>query len=329
VEYGQAGYEPHPASEIFSNKYGDCKDQAILLITMLKEAGINAWPVLIATEGNYELYPDFPAVLFNHCIAVCELDGKFVFLDPTAETCSFGDLPAGDQERKVLVFKEEAAKVLQIPLYSPEHNRLEYQMKIKINDDETILVSRRVFTAGQYDQAQRYWLRYTPPQIIEENIKEKIREVSTEAELLNFKIENRDDLNSPINLSLDFKGSEYLTRAGDIRIFPQLGAFDTSLVAKEKREYPLDLGLPQIQMTEIEFEIPATFKVRYLPKDLNYSNAWIDFSQCYELSGRRLYFKESRTFKKRIVSQFEYGEFKKLLEELGKDMKQRTVLEEK
>jgi transglutaminase-like putative cysteine protease len=27
VEYGQAGYEPHDAKEIFKNKYGDCKDQ--------------------------------------------------------------------------------------------------------------------------------------------------------------------------------------------------------------------------------------------------------------------------------------------------------------
>ncbi|MDP3143449.1 MAG: DUF3857 domain-containing protein, partial [Candidatus Omnitrophota bacterium] len=34
IEYGQAGYEPHRATEIFVNKYGDCKDQAILLISL-------------------------------------------------------------------------------------------------------------------------------------------------------------------------------------------------------------------------------------------------------------------------------------------------------
>src|SRR3989338_6448428 len=50
IAYGQAGYEPHRASEIFSNKYGDCKDQVILLISMLKEAGIKAYPVLIGTR---------------------------------------------------------------------------------------------------------------------------------------------------------------------------------------------------------------------------------------------------------------------------------------
>ena len=30
VEYGDAGFEPHKAAEIFANKYGDCKDKAIL-----------------------------------------------------------------------------------------------------------------------------------------------------------------------------------------------------------------------------------------------------------------------------------------------------------
>jgi len=40
VEYGQAGYEPHNAADIFQNKYGDCKDQAVLLVTMLREAWV-------------------------------------------------------------------------------------------------------------------------------------------------------------------------------------------------------------------------------------------------------------------------------------------------
>ena len=52
IEYGQAGYQPHYAGEIFKNKYGDCKDKAILFITMLKSAGFSAYPVLIGTRGN-------------------------------------------------------------------------------------------------------------------------------------------------------------------------------------------------------------------------------------------------------------------------------------
>ncbi|HLD28855.1 MAG TPA: DUF3857 domain-containing protein, partial [bacterium] len=104
VEYGEAGFEPHAASEIFMNKYGDCKDQAVLLLAMLREAGIKCYPVLIGTRGVFEMDPDFPTLVFNHAIACCEIDGEIIFMDPTSETVSFGDLPGGDQNRRVLVF---------------------------------------------------------------------------------------------------------------------------------------------------------------------------------------------------------------------------------
>ncbi|MDD5292620.1 MAG: DUF3857 domain-containing protein, partial [Candidatus Omnitrophica bacterium] len=54
VEYGQAGYEPHDAKDIFKNKYGDCKDQAILLVAMLRSQGIQAYPVLIGTYDSLD-----------------------------------------------------------------------------------------------------------------------------------------------------------------------------------------------------------------------------------------------------------------------------------
>ncbi|PKM99204.1 MAG: hypothetical protein CVU78_07460, partial [Elusimicrobia bacterium HGW-Elusimicrobia-2] len=40
VEYGEAGFRPHKAEEIFLNKNGDCKGQAVLLTAMLREAGL-------------------------------------------------------------------------------------------------------------------------------------------------------------------------------------------------------------------------------------------------------------------------------------------------
>ena len=65
VEYGEAGFEPHYATEIFKNKYGDCKDQTMLLISMLRYAGISAYPVLIGTKGCYLLDEEFPTLIFT------------------------------------------------------------------------------------------------------------------------------------------------------------------------------------------------------------------------------------------------------------------------
>jgi len=78
-EYGEGGFRPHYANEVFANKYGDCKDQAILLVTMLREAGLSAYPVLIGTQGGmWDLQEPIPMSHFNHVIALAEIEGRNV-----------------------------------------------------------------------------------------------------------------------------------------------------------------------------------------------------------------------------------------------------------
>ncbi|MDD4894448.1 MAG: DUF3857 domain-containing protein, partial [Candidatus Omnitrophica bacterium] len=275
VEYGQAGYEPHDARDIFKNKYGDCKDQAILLVTMLKEAGLSAWPVLIPTRNCYNLNEDFPSMLFDHCIAVLSLNDKIIFLDPTAETCSFGDLPAGDQDRQVLIIREGGYKIQKTPLYPAGHNLIKQYLKIKVNNDEAISADRAVFSYGVYDQAQRYWMLYTPPELIRESLKEKIQSVSIGATLTSYNIKNLENLNSPVILDYSFRGSEYFTAAGKTRIMPQLTSLDTSLVAKDKRKYPIEFPVLDVKEVSFEVEIPKNLTVKYMPSGISEDSTWL------------------------------------------------------
>ena len=41
------GYEPHDVSITFENRYGVCRDKAALLASMLRIAGVDAFPVII------------------------------------------------------------------------------------------------------------------------------------------------------------------------------------------------------------------------------------------------------------------------------------------
>lgn len=327
VEYGQAGYEPHQAADIFRNKYGDCKDQAILLITMLREAGLTAWPVLIATKDYYNLSEDFPSVLFNHCIAALELENKIIFLDPTAQTCSFGDLPTGDQERKVLVFKQDKFDILDTPIYQASHNRVRQALELIINKDETLQAKKQVSTYGLYDQAQRYWLLYTQPELIEQSLKEKIQDISIGSELKGYKIENLEDLNTPVVLNYEFQGPEYFTAAGKLRIMPQLSSLDTSLVAKDKRKFDLDFGTLDSKEGAVEIIMPDSLTVRYLPESITEDNRWLKFSVEYSRKNNRIYFTQKSEMKRARVTAQEYPDFKKFLEATAKKVKQRIVLE--
>ncbi len=327
VEYGQAGYEPHRAEDVYKNKYGDCKDQAILLVTMLKEAGFLAWPVLIATKDYYNLEDNFPAILFNHAIACVYLKDEYIFLDPTAETCSFRDLPPDDQARRVLIFKENGFKIQDTPLYPAEHNHLKQYLKLKVNSNETITAKKTILTFGFYDQAQRYWLLYSQPELIQQSLTERIQSISIGARLDGYEITNLDNLNSPVVLSYDFYGPEYFTAAGSLRIMPQLTNIDISLVAKDKRLYPLDFDVLETKETIFEIEIPRNFVIKYMPGSLVEDSPWLKFSVEYNFTDNRLYFKQETKLKKTEVSEVQYADFKSFFERAAKRIKERIVLE--
>jgi len=51
-EFGVHGFKPYNAAAIFARRFGDCKDKATLLCTMLGAAGIRSRPVLIHASTN-------------------------------------------------------------------------------------------------------------------------------------------------------------------------------------------------------------------------------------------------------------------------------------
>jgi len=327
VEYGQAGYEPHAAGDIFRNKYGDCKDQAVLLVTMLKCAGLESWPLLISTRDYYNLSPDFPASLFNHCIAAVYLDGGIVFMDPTAETCSFGDLPSGDQQRRIMLFKDTGHIILDTPLYPMEHNLLKQSYSIAVDESESISAQKSVWGIGAYGQRQRYWLLYTQPELIKNILKEKIQELTVGGMLGDYAIEGLKDLSRPIVLKYDFKGPEFFTAAGALRIMPQLSSLDASLSAKDTRKYPIEFDMLDTQEMRYQISIPSGYKIKYMPKDIKEDSPWLRLCVGYEQKGGNINFLQKIELKERVIPEEKYPEFKAYFDGLIKKLKQRVVLE--
>ena len=52
IELGIGGLQPHPAPEVFSHRYGDCKDKATLVRSMLHEIGIESYHVVINSSAR-------------------------------------------------------------------------------------------------------------------------------------------------------------------------------------------------------------------------------------------------------------------------------------
>jgi len=101
VVLGAGGFIPHPASEVLSNRYGDCKDHVILLEALLAAEGIESTPVLINATKRYSLSTSPSPSAFNHLITY--VPKLHLYLDSTARYAPYGVLPYADAGKPVVL----------------------------------------------------------------------------------------------------------------------------------------------------------------------------------------------------------------------------------
>ena len=94
LQMGKGDFTPHNCSAILKRRFGDCKDQAALLSSLCRAAGIEAYPALINT-GEYpevdSLWP-WPA-WFDHAVTVVPSPAGDRILDPSDRLGSTDYLP--------------------------------------------------------------------------------------------------------------------------------------------------------------------------------------------------------------------------------------------
>jgi hypothetical protein len=210
-------------------------------------------------------------------------------------------------------------------LSSFAHNRILSSLKIKLENDETLKAEKRIIPYGFYNQIQRAWFLYSQPEMVRQSLEQGIQEISLGAKLEKYNIENLEEWDKPVVLKYNFSGPFSWISAGNLRILPQLSDLATDLVAKEKRNYPLKLGLPNSEEREIIFEFPSNFTIMYLPENIHSDSKWLDFVVEYKVEGKRLYFKQKQINKERTLDSNEYAEFRDFYQGLLKKIKQRVV----
>lgn len=135
VEVGIGGYRPSPPQQTMERLWGDCKDKALLLIDLLREAGIEAWPALIRLDPEGRVDREFPSPYgFNHLIvavpaaglALAEnapVSGGYLFLDATQSTGGLAWLQPGVQDQEALVVRGGRSELVRTPIRGGDEGR--------------------------------------------------------------------------------------------------------------------------------------------------------------------------------------------------------------
>jgi len=81
---GLHSHKPYPLDLVMRRRFGDCKDQAIVLATLLNRLGFEAYPALVSTWLRHRLSLWRPSIYgFDHVIVALRMPDKILWLDPT------------------------------------------------------------------------------------------------------------------------------------------------------------------------------------------------------------------------------------------------------
>jgi transglutaminase-like putative cysteine protease len=138
ISFGVGRYQPHAASEVLNNAYGDCKDKHTLLASLLDAVGITAYPALI--NASRKIDPDVPSPgQFNHVITAVVRGTELAWVDTTTEIAPIEWLiPVLRDKQALIVPATKPATLLKTPAGSPIKNSLSFDIEGKLDEAGTL-----------------------------------------------------------------------------------------------------------------------------------------------------------------------------------------------
>jgi tetratricopeptide (TPR) repeat protein len=134
IEFGEASIVPRRPAETLQRGYGDCKDQSLLLVALLRAVGVNATVALLRAGYNEDVRPHLPSLgVFDHLIVVIPGDPP-VWIDPTSPYARAGELPDVDQGRLALVIDDGTEQLTRTPESAVSDNRYVEVREIRLAD---------------------------------------------------------------------------------------------------------------------------------------------------------------------------------------------------
>jgi hypothetical protein len=286
LDFGTGRYQPHPADDVLSNEYGDCKDKHTLLATELKAAGIEAWPVLVSSSR--ELAPATPSpAQFDHVITLVPLGGKLVWMDSTAEVAPVGVLMAVLRDKQALAIPgSKPAYLERTPAELPSPRSIQIQVEGKLSDqglftghftqtvDEDVSV---MFRMGFRRVPQSQWKELT------QNIAQMEGYAGEIANPLVSEVEQTD---RPFQFSFDYTREKYYQwNDHDIShwISPPLPAMGGELAPGVKEKKPADdpeLGYTGKTVYLAKMQLPAGWLMT-APDNVDLKEDWFEYHAKY------------------------------------------------
>jgi hypothetical protein len=318
IELGIGGFQPHPAAEIFSHGYGDCKDKATLLSAMLQEIGIDSYYVIINTERGAVTAATPPNLGFNHAILAIALPadsaesnfparmrhpalGDLLFFDPTDSLTPFGRIRGPLQANFGVLVSPNGGELVELPQSPAAANALERTAQMTLDENGTLRGDVHELWMGDRANAQRYALRAArldTDQI--KPVEARVGASFSHFQVLKASVGNLHALDRPFQWNYSIEAEDYAKVGGDLLLIrPRLLGFKSSPLPEtaEPRHAAIEFEEPVRDTDVFEITVPIGYAIDELPRPVHADAGFAAYDSKTEMIGRVLRY--SRTFELR------------------------------
>ena len=286
LSFGIGRYQPHPADDVLSNEYGDCKDKHTLLAALLKAAGIEAWPVLISSTREIDPATPSPAQ-FDHVITLVPLNGKLLWMDSTEEVAPVSVLIATLRDKQALAIPANKQAYLErTPADLPVPKSIRVQVEGKLSDKGLFTGHISETSDGDVGMLFRAGFRQVPQSQWKELMQGIARFEGYGGEVSNPQVSEVEQISQPFQFSFDYSREKYdqwKDQESTHWITPPLPPIGGELAPGVKEKKPADdpdLGYTGETVYHATMQLPAGWSMT-APKNFDLKEDWLEYHARY------------------------------------------------
>lgn len=347
IELGIGGWQPHPAADVFHHQYGDCKDKATLMSSMLSAIGVESYYVVINSERG-SVTADTPAHRgFNHAIVAIKLPegvndpslvatiqhpklGKLLFFDPTNEWTPFGQIGGYLQANYGLLVTTDGGELVELPEQPSSMNGIQRKAQLTLDSQ-----GRLQGTVQEMRVGDRAWIERRQLRSITNNA-DRIKPIESllAGSLSSFRITKASILNlsysdRPFGFNYTFEADGYAKTAGNLLLVrPRVIGIKAKAIleTKEPRRFPIEFEGPIEDTDNFEIVLPAGYDVDELPPPVDADFSFASYHSRTEAKGNVIDYTRTFEIKELSVPVSQAEELKKFYRIISSDERNTAVL---
>jgi hypothetical protein len=347
VETGIGGWQAHWASDIYRNKYGDCKDKTTLLISMLQAVGIKAYYFHVDTRRGY-IDPKAPSLYGNHMITAIEVpagdkdprlmaltktpQGKTLLIfDPTDEWTPVGLIRAELQGAYGNIADGENSQALEMPVLPATSGGLVRQGKFTLAQDGSLSGEIDELRTGDDAQRERISIKYSDTKELHEELERRLSADLPGLAFKDYKFASVTELEKPLDLTVTLSAANYAHSAGPLLLLrPRvLGSHAHSVpdvMEGRPRRYPIVLGHPGTWKDSFDIALPAGYAVDDTPQPVSVDVDFASYKSTVTAKGNMLHYESEYVVRDVEIPPAKAAEFRKLEQAIVASEKGSAVL---